>query len=129
MADPKIYPFMRYNDATAAIEFLKSAFGFEEHMIVPGENGSIAHAELRLGESIIMPGSAHTPRKVARPKSIEDVDIGIYIGVEDVDAHHDRAKAAGAEIVRELNDTDYGSREYSAVDPEGYYWSFGTYRP
>ena len=55
--------------------------------------------------------------------------MGIYVYVEDVQAHHDRAKAAGAEIVRSLQVTDYGSWEYSVRDPEGHLWSFGTYRP
>jgi uncharacterized glyoxalase superfamily protein PhnB len=56
-------------------------------------------------------------------------DHGIYVAVEDADAHYEQAKAAGAEIVREIGDTDYGSREYTARDPEGNVWSFGTYRP
>jgi uncharacterized glyoxalase superfamily protein PhnB len=57
------------------------------------------------------------------------VSQGIYVAVEDPDAQHDRAKAAGARIIWELQDTDYGSRDYTALDPEGYVWSFGTYRP
>jgi uncharacterized glyoxalase superfamily protein PhnB len=126
---PKIYPFMRYQDAPAAIEFLKKAFGFEEHMIVPGENGAIVHAELRLGDAIIMPGSSRGPRAIKMPESIDDVESGIYIAVPDVDDHAAQAKAAGARIMRGPEDTEYGSREYSAVDPEGYCWSFGSYRP
>jgi uncharacterized glyoxalase superfamily protein PhnB len=71
-----------------------------------------------------MLGSASTSRRTVGPGA-----AGIYIDVEDVDAHDRRAKAAGAEIVMELRDTDYGSREYSARDLDGHLWAFGTYLP
>jgi uncharacterized glyoxalase superfamily protein PhnB len=125
-----IYPFVRYQDARKAMDFLKRAFGFEEIAVYEGDNGTIAHAELALGGAIIMTGS-ETPKDAPtpRPRAIEQVEQGLYVAVEDIDAHYRRAQAAGAEIVRELADTDYGSREYAAVDTEGFYWSFGTYRP
>ena len=66
---------------------------------------------------------------VRSPREIGETTASIYIYVADPDAHHARAKAAGARILREPMDQDYGSREYSASDPEGYSWSFGTYRP
>ena len=135
---PNIYPALGYRDARAAIRFLGEAFGFEERVVYPGgDDRDIAHAELSLGPGIIMLGSAS--------KDMAGVDTGaltagdeadfsripfsIYVAIEEVDAHCERARAAGAEIVREPNDTDYGSREYSARDLEGNVWSFGTYRP
>src|SRR5262249_32833028 len=118
-------PALRYRNGSAAIEWLGKAFGFEKHFVVPGDGGAIAHAQLCLGAGMIMLGSGeHEPRN-----PWDEVQQGVYVHVTDVDAHYARAKAAGAEIVRELQDTEYGSREYSARDPEGHLWSFGTYDP
>jgi uncharacterized glyoxalase superfamily protein PhnB len=115
---------MRYRDAPAAIEFLKAAFGFEEKTVYANEDGTIAHAELTFGPSILMLGSSKDDMYGNR------VGAGwLYVAVDDADAHCERAKAAGAEIVNELHDTDYGSRDYAARDPEGNLWNFGTYRP
>jgi uncharacterized glyoxalase superfamily protein PhnB len=63
------------------------------------------------------------------PEDFRAARMGIYLSVEDLDAHHERARAAGADVTRELQDTEYGSREYSARDPEGLHWHFGTYVP
>jgi uncharacterized glyoxalase superfamily protein PhnB len=122
---PNIFPVLRYQDAPAAIAWLGKAFGFETRMEMPGPNGTIAHAELRLGPGAIGI-SSKTPPDGKNPWST--VDQGVYIWVEDPDAHHDRAKAAGATIVLPLKDQDYGSREYSVRDPGGHLWGFGTYR-
>jgi uncharacterized glyoxalase superfamily protein PhnB len=118
-----IIPTFRYDDARAAIDFLCSAFGFTEHAAHEAD-GIIVHAELRLGDDWIMLGQAPAadPAYPSGPSTI-------YVVVADPDAHHDRAVAAGAPIVRELVDQDYGSREYAARDPAGNVWSFGTYRP
>ena len=122
---PNIFPALRYKNGTAAIEWLGKALGFEKQMVVPGPDGSIAHAQLKFGEGVVMLGSGkHEP-----PNPWDQVAQGIYVYVADVDAHDRRAKAAGAEIVIDLRDTDYGSREYSVRDPEGHLWSFGTYDP
>jgi uncharacterized glyoxalase superfamily protein PhnB len=130
MSDQTIFPALRYRDAPAAIEWLGRAFGFEARMVVDGAPGSVAHAELACGRAMIMLGSARAPdadeySAAAPPPG----GTALYMVVEDPDAHHERARAAGAEIVRALNDTDYGSREYTARDPEGNVWSFGTYQP
>jgi uncharacterized glyoxalase superfamily protein PhnB len=127
---PNIFPVLRYKDAAAAVEWLERAFGFEEKAVYRGEDGIIHHAQLQLGTGMIMFGQQRedgwfggkTPDPYTSPQ-------GIYVAVDDPDAHHARAKAAGAEIVRELSDQDYGSREYSARDLEGNLWSFGTYDP
>src|ERR1700729_2507726 len=127
-----IYPTLRYNDAKAAIRWLTSALGFEENVVYPGEGESIAHAQLQLGGDIIMLGSVKDDAYGKSPENFGGATGGIYIALESataVEAAHARAKAAGAEIIRELVDTDYGSREFGIRDPEGHVWSFGTYRP
>ncbi len=126
----RIFPFLRYEDAPAAFEWLARAFGFEKQMLVPGPDGTIAHAQLRYGGSLIMIGSVRDDvMHLKSPAEVGGATQGIYVHVDDVDAHHDRAKAAGAEIIMELEDTEYGSREYMARDLEGHLWSFGTYAP
>ena|SRR5437773_688818 len=121
---PRLYPSMRYRDAPAAIAFLKEAFGFREREVIANEDGTIAHAELSYGPSVLMLGSE-------RDDPLVGTRVGLgwtYVAVDDPDAHCERARAAGAEIVTELHDTDYGSRDYAARDLEGNLWSFGTYR-
>jgi uncharacterized glyoxalase superfamily protein PhnB len=111
-----VFPIIRYQDARAGIAFLVDAFGFEEHA-VHEEDGKVRHAELRYRDGMVMIGEGESP------------PAWVYVAVEDADAHYARAKAAGATITRELEDQDYGSRDYGAKDPEGNSWSFGTYRP
>ena len=122
---PSISPSLRYKDAARAIEFLVDAFGFERVEVHENEDGTIAHAELSYGDGMVMLGTD-------RPGDQYGSHVGqswVYVVVEDADAHYAQAKAGGAEIVRELTDQDYGSRDYSARDPEGNLWSFGTYSP
>ena len=124
MEHPTVFPTLNYDDANGAIEFLINAFGAERHAVYAGDDGTVRHAELRFGNGIVMFGSARPEAPATRGSG-----GGIYIVVTDPDEHCARARAAGAEIVRDLNDTDYGSREYSARDPEGNAWHFGTYQP
>ncbi len=121
-----LFPSLRYHDAVAAIEWLERAFGFERVMVVEGGERPVQHAELRLGNDMIMLGS--------EPKDVDEFDAHagqswVYVAIDDADALFERATGAGAEVVRELSDTDYGSRDFSVRDPEGNLWSFGTYRP
>jgi uncharacterized glyoxalase superfamily protein PhnB len=122
-----IFSTFRYRDAPAAIDFLERAFGFERGEVHQGPDGTVFHAELHFGGEWIMLGS--TSDGSDGRMAFDHGPASTYLVVDDPDAHHARAVAAGAEIVRELNDTDYGSREFSARDPEGNLWSFGTYRP
>ena len=127
---PDVYPFMHYEDAPAAIDWLERAFGFARQLVVPDSDGAIVHAQLRVGRGMIMLGSAReNPLGVALPRALGAVTGGVYVYVGDVESHYQQAVAAGATIVKELHDTDYGSREYAARDPEGHLWGFGTYRP
>jgi uncharacterized glyoxalase superfamily protein PhnB len=129
-AHPNIFPALRYSDANAAIEWLKQAFGFEEKTVYRGDDGEVNHAELALGEGIVMLGERRPDGWLGGgAPDARASTVSIYIVVADPDAHYERARAAGTEIVRELTDEDYGSREYSARDLDGNLWSFGTYDP
>jgi uncharacterized glyoxalase superfamily protein PhnB len=126
------YPALRYADARAAIAWLAQAFGFEEDVCYAADDGSVAHAQLRFGGGLVMLGSARDDDYPVKPPAERGgLTGGIYVAVPaaEIDPHYERAKAADARIHREIQGTDYGSREYSAYDPEGYLWSFGTYRP
>lgn len=128
-----IIPTLKYHDAVSAIEFLCTAFGFEKMLVVPGDGGTIAHAQLSYGNGMIMLGSVGDTEFDELQKPPRDVGgVGTqspYIIVADADAHYRHAVEAGAEIVQEIADQDYGGRLYSCRDPEGYLWNFGTYDP
>jgi uncharacterized glyoxalase superfamily protein PhnB len=125
-----MYPCLFYQEPAAAIDWLASAFGFETLLSVPGhEPGTIAHAELRLGDGVVMLGTAQHERGFASPRDIPATNQGIYIYIVDVDEHYERARAAGAEIIQAPRDEEYGERGYAARDLEGHFWSFGSYHP
>ncbi|MGW7330183.1 VOC family protein [Streptomyces sp. NPDC054840] len=125
---PSICPTLVYRDAKAAIRLLTEAFGFSQVAVYEGEDGSVLHAELAYGNGMVMLGSSG--RGGVFDKAMEGAGpSGVYVVVDDVDAHHRRAVEHGAEIVMEPTDQDYGSRDYTARDAEGNVWSFGTYAP
>ncbi|MEM1308376.1 MAG: VOC family protein [Cyanobacteria bacterium P01_H01_bin.153] len=128
-----IIPTLRYRDAAAAVDWLCQAFGFEKHLVVSNDDGTIAHAELVFGNGMIMLGTAREDEfdRLQQPPSQVDLVVtqSPYILVEDVDRHYERAIAAGAQIVMDIRDQDYGGRDYSCRDPEGHVWNFGTYDP
>ena len=125
---PSIYPTLLYADAKAAIKQLTEVFGFTELTVYEGEDGAVLHAELVQGNGAVMLGSKgrgglfDAAMKEAGP-------TGVYVVVDDVDAHHRQAVEHGAEILMPPTDQDYGSRDYMARDAEGNVWSFGTYAP
>jgi uncharacterized glyoxalase superfamily protein PhnB len=121
---PTIYPALRYADARAVMKFLCDAFGLTEHSVAEGPDGVISHAELAWGTGLIMLGNLGT-----EPSPYDTERVVLYLAVDDPDAHHERAEAAGAEIIMGLTNQPYGSREYAAKDPEGNVWCFGTYQP
>lgn len=122
---PSLYPALRYRDARAAIEWLCQAFGFERHVVFDAPDGTVAHAELQMGTAVI---GVSTAGPVSDANPWTTVRQGLYVCLAEVDALHDRARAAGAEIVRPLANQDYGSRDFSARDSGGHLWAFGTYR-
>jgi uncharacterized glyoxalase superfamily protein PhnB len=122
---PSIYPVLKYDDAHAALDFLERAFGFERVAVHQDDAGKVVHAELRLGDGFAGLSSTGAGNPVFDQGAGQAV---VYVAVDEVDSLHDRAKAAGAEILMEPEDQDYGSRDFAARDPEGNIWSFGTYR-
>jgi len=127
-----IIPTMRYRDAHRMINWLGKAFGFERHLVVEDDQGGVAHAQLILGDSMIMLGTARDDEFGRLMKTAADlggVSQSAYIIVADVDGLCDSARAAGAEIVIEPRDEGYGGRGFTCRDPEGQLWSFGSYDP
>lgn len=128
-----VMPALRYRNAQGAIDWLCQVFGFEKHAVYGGPDNTIGHAELKLGGGMIMLGSYKDDAYGRGFKSPEEMGgfetRGAYILVADADAVYARAQAAGGTIVRALQNTDYGSREFTVKDPEGHSWSVGTYDP
>jgi PhnB protein len=116
-----IYPYLLYEDAAAALSFLSRAFGFEETMRMPNPDGRVGHAEMELGDQKIMLGQPEEPRS---PKRLGGTPVLLYVYVEALDEHCERARAAGATIDEEPADQEYGDRRYHALDPEGHSWFF-----
>jgi uncharacterized glyoxalase superfamily protein PhnB len=128
-----VIPCLRYRDAPAAIQWLCRVFGFEEQLVVPNEDGTIAHAQLSFGNGMIMLGSASDTefgRLMKMPDEIGGAETQTsYVVVSDADLVYRQARAAGAEIILDIKDEDYGGRGFSCRDLEGHIWNFGTYDP
>jgi len=121
-----VWPFFRYRDCPAAIRFLTETLGFEAGIVAEGtEPGTVVHAELRwpAGGGIMLGSTAPSNEHLGSPPGTG----AVYLVTDEPDELYARARAAGANIVREIQDMDYGSREFAVRDPEGVYWSFGTY--
>ncbi|MDB5815184.1 MAG: hypothetical protein JWM03_1303 [Rhodocyclales bacterium] len=129
-----VIPCLRYRDAPTAIEWLCKAFGFEKNAIYPNEDGTIAHAQLSFGNGMIMLGSVQKETAwgtlMKQPDEIGGAETqSAYIIVADADVVYWQAKAAGAVILIDIKDEDYGGRGFTCRDPEGHVWNFGTYDP
>ena len=122
MSHQAIVPYLLYEDVDAALDFLSRAFGFREHLRFTGSEGYVNHAEMRLGDGVIFLGDPGEDYR--NPKRLGRETVGIHVRVDDVDAHYERARAAGATITEEPSDQAYGDRRYTAVDPEGHKWFF-----
>lgn len=122
-----LFPVLRYRDADAAIEWLEGTIGCSLREIHKDEDGNVVHAELDFQGAVIMLSSAGVGREPFR--SMPTGNGFVYAAIPDLDALHDQAVAAGAEVVLPLTDTDYGSRDFALRDPEHNLWSFGTYLP
>jgi uncharacterized glyoxalase superfamily protein PhnB len=125
---------MSYSDADAAIEWLCRAFGFKPHAVYRDGDGKVVHAQLSFGNGMIMVGPHAKGEFGQRFMTLPERTGGkctqaVYAIVDDVDAHHARAAAAGAKIVMAPKDEAYGGRNYAALDLEGHAWSFGSYDP
>lgn len=119
-----IHATLKYTDADTAITFLVEALGLVEQAINRDAAGRVGHATLSHEGDVVMIGTRSDP-----PGAFDTGRAVLYLATDDVDAHHDRAVAAGAPVIMELTDQPYGSREYAVTDPEGNVWSVGSYRP
>jgi uncharacterized glyoxalase superfamily protein PhnB len=129
-----VIPALRYRNAPEAIDWLCKAFGFEKHVVYANADGTIAHAQLTLGNGMVMVGSAvkGTPYSdlVRQPEEIGKAETqSPCLIVSDCDAVYNMARAAGAEMVLEIADMDYGGRGFTCRDPEGHMWNVGSYDP
>jgi uncharacterized glyoxalase superfamily protein PhnB len=124
-----IFPILRYDDARPAIRWLCRVFGFVEVFSVPESGKIVRHAQLKLGTNVIMLGSVRPDDGIASPRAAGVATQALYVYVDDLDAHFERARSEGAELKGLPKDTDFGAREYHARDLEGHLWTFGTYLP
>lgn len=130
-----VIPGLRYRDAVKAIEWLCTAFGFEKQAVYPHPGGTIAHAQLRFGNGMIMLGSVPNSaddlsKHMKQPDEIGGAETqAAYLIVADADAVYATAKAAGATMIRDIKNEDYGGRGFSCRDLEGHIWHLGTYDP
>ncbi len=126
MADhPTFTPALFYLDPFAALDFLEQAFGFERTMVITDEQGNLGHSEMSFGSGLVMIGTEwsedhKSPASIGK-KCTQTVHVQL---TEDIDAHCERARAAGADIVATPQDQFYGDRTYRARDPEGHIWTF-----
>jgi uncharacterized glyoxalase superfamily protein PhnB len=128
MADqtrPGMSSGVAYRDPRAALKWLENAFGFETTMVVENEDGSIGHSEMRFGDGLIYVGREWDERHRS-PANLDGVNTqSLHFNLRDgIDAHFERAVAAGAKVLREPADQFYGDRSYMVLDPEGHVWSF-----
>lgn len=124
-----IFPILRYNDARSAIRWLCATFGFIEVFSVPESGQIVRHAQLKLGTNVIMLGSVRPDDGMTSPQQLGVATQALSVYVDDLNAHFERARAAGAQITSPPKDTDFGSREYHVRDLEGHLWVFSRYRP
>lgn len=117
-----ITPYLLYEDGAAALDFLRRAFGFEETLRYSGDEGYVNHAEMKLGDGQIYLGSPG--ESFQSPRELGQATVHLYVEVDDVDALFERATAAGAEVVEEPADQEYGQRRCGLADPEGHKWWF-----
>jgi len=123
---PTVTPYLLYSDVDAALDRLVEAFGFEERVRMPGPDGKAMHAEAGIGNAVVMMGNPGPDYK--NPAALGAATQLVYVYVDDVDAHCERARATdGIEIIREPTDQFYGDRTYGARDAEGHEWSFAQH--
>jgi uncharacterized glyoxalase superfamily protein PhnB len=115
-----ISPYLYYEDGIAALDFLATAFGFQERERHVDQDGTLRHGEMQFGNSVVMLASVPD----ATPNALGRATAGVHVTVDDVDAHCERARAAGATIESEPEDKPYGARMYGVRDPSGHQWWF-----
>lgn len=118
-----ITPYLYYEDVAAALVFLSKAFGFKKFgASMTGPDGKVQHAAMKLDDALVMMG--YPGPDYRNPKRLGEATQSLYVNIDDVDKHCERARRAGAKIIEEPKDTAYGARRYGAEDPEGHHWFF-----
>ena len=130
----RLIPSCRYRDAVKAMEWLETVFGFHRHAVYHGQDGAVSHAELTLGEGMLMLGSAANASPYGRHLAVPDEMAGrvssvMYLVLPDCESIYARAQEQGAEVVQPLADMEYGGKGFTVRDPEGHLWSAGEYDP
>jgi PhnB protein len=123
-----VTPILIVKGAAKAIEFYKRVFGAREVLRMPRPDGKIGHAEIRMGDSVIMLADELPEMNARSPESLGGSTVGLYLFVEDVDTVFNQAVAAGAKVARPLADQVYGDRMGGVKDPFGYYWYIATHK-
>ena len=121
---PRMTPYLIYNDVSAALDWLAKAFGFDQRMSMPGPDGKIMHAEMQIADAVIMMGPPSDEAETKSPQDLSAVNQSVFCFVDDVDAHYEQAKRAGATITSEPADMFWGDRTCVLEDLEGHRWTF-----
>lgn len=122
-----ITPYLIVKGAAAAIDFYKQTFGATEIMRMPQPDGRIGHAELKIGDSVIMLADEHPEMQTVGPKTLGNTSVGILIYVPNADATFDKAVSLGAKVMKPLADQFYGDRNGTVEDPFGHKWTIATH--
>ena len=122
-----VTPYLIVHDGAAAMDFYARAFGAVEAVRMPGPDGRIAHAEMRIGRAAFMLADEHPDFLALSPKTLEGTPVGLMVYVEDVDVFVGKAVAAGVEVEQPLKDQFYGDRSATLRDPFGHKWTFATH--
>ncbi|HVM14081.1 MAG TPA: VOC family protein [Egibacteraceae bacterium] len=124
---PRVMPYLILDGASAAMEFYAQVFGARERMRMPGPGGTIGHAELTIGDSVIMLADGDPDMDIRDPRAVGGTPVLLHVYVEDVDACVERATAAGARLLEPVQDKFYGDRTGQFEDPFGHRWSVATH--
>jgi len=124
---PRVTPYLIVNGAAAAIDFYKSVLGATERMRMAGPDGKLGHAELEIGDSVIMLADEHPEMNARGPKTVGGTPVFLHVYVEDADSVFERAVEAGAEPLQPVEDKFYGDRSGGFADPFGHHWNVATH--
>ncbi len=124
---PRVTPYLIVDGATAAIDFYKSVLGATERMRMAGPDGKLGHAELEIGDSVIMLADEHPEMNARGPKTVGGTPVFLHVYVEDADSVFERAVEAGAEPLQPVEDKFYGDRSGGFEDPFGHHWNVATH--
>lgn len=124
---PRITPHLFYNDVGAALDWLVKAFDFKVRLRMTDQSGGVVHGEVEVADSLVMIGFAAENEDWESPQNINRITARLYVFVDDVNAHFERAVSAGAEIIRPPADQFWGDRVYECIDPEGHRWKFAQH--